>query len=82
MNEDCIKALIVDEIVNIAPDVDSKHIDPDEDLRDALDIDSMDFLNIVTALDAKFGVAIPESDYAEVSTLNAVARYIAARTPD
>ena len=80
MTEDGLKALIVAELGNIAPDVDASEIDPDEDMREELDIDSMDFLNLVTALHKKLGVNIPESDYAKLSTLNGAVTYLAAKT--
>lgn len=80
MTKDGLKALIVAELGNIAPDVDASDIDPDEDMREELDIDSMDFLNLVTALHKKLGVNIPESDYAKLSTLNGAVTYLAAKT--
>jgi len=46
--------------------------------RDQLDVDSMDMLNFVIALDEELQVAIPETDYAKVATLNACVDHLAA----
>jgi acyl carrier protein len=61
----------------IAPEADLDHIRPDENLREALDIDSFDFLNIMIALHEKFGIDIPESSYREVSSLKGILDYLA-----
>jgi len=60
----------------IAPEADLNRISPDENLREALDIDSFDFLNIMIALHDKFGVDIPESDYRKVSSLKGILDYL------
>lgn len=72
-----IRALVVAELGNIAPETDVTTIDPDADLRDALDIDSLDFLNFVAALHKKTGVNVPERDYAKLLTLNTATAYLA-----
>jgi acyl carrier protein len=61
---------------SIAPEADLAELDPDAELRDELDIDSMDFLNFVTALGKEFSVPIPEVDYPELATLASCARYL------
>jgi acyl carrier protein len=53
-------------------------LDPSVDLRDELDIDSMDFLNILVRIEKDLGVSVPEQDYGEVSTLEALTRYVHA----
>lgn len=55
----------------IAPDRDPATIDPRADLREALDLDSMDFLRFAQALHRELGVEIPESDYPRIATLEA-----------
>ena len=79
MTEAEIRALIVAELGNIAPETDAARIDPDADLRDALDIDSLDFLNFLEALHKKTGVNVPEPDYAKLLTLNRAVAYLAAK---
>jgi acyl carrier protein len=61
----------------IAPDVDVDGLDPDDDIRDAADIDSVDFLNFVAGLHDETGVDIPERDYGAIRTLAGCERYLA-----
>ena len=60
----------------LAPEADLASIDPAADLREALDIDSMDFLNFVTASHHRLGVDIPELDYPKLITLEGAITYI------
>jgi acyl carrier protein len=60
----------------IAPEADLDALDPAADLRRALDIDSMDFLGFLAAIQAELGVVVPEADYAQVRTLAGCAAYI------
>jgi len=79
MNPIDVSAVVRDELGAIAPEVEFDSIDPTADLRDAIDIDSMDFLNLVTALHERLGVEIPEADYPKLATLQGVIDYLAAR---
>ena len=63
-------------LLTVAPEAADQTIDPDADLRDVLDIDSMDQLNFLIAVSETFGVEIPERDYSDLVTLNAIARYV------
>jgi acyl carrier protein len=63
INKADVRAVLAEELGNIAPDVDPQKIDPSADLREALDIDSMDFLNFVTAIHHRLGVDLPKIDY-------------------
>jgi acyl carrier protein len=67
------------ELGNIAPEIDLKTIDAGADLREALDIDSMDFLNFVTAIHHRLGVDIPEIDYPKLVTLDGAVHYLEAK---
>ena len=62
----------------IAPEADLSTIDPDERLRDALDIDSLDFVRLLEQLQNLTGVAVPESDYAKIATLRELTTYVGA----
>jgi acyl carrier protein len=79
MTPDAIRKLAIDALSDIAPDTDPATLRGDEDIREALDIDSMDFLNFVTALHKKTGVAIPEEDYPRLFTLDGVANYLGGK---
>jgi acyl carrier protein len=63
-------------LARLAPDADVERVDPDADLRDALDLDSMDFLNLVVALNETLGVAVPEADYGKVRTMRGLVAYL------
>ena len=84
MTTDEIRATVLRLLCTIAPEVDPAAIQPDVSFRDQLDIDSMDFLNFLVAVDQELHVDIPEGDYAQLSTLNDcvayVARHLAARS--
>lgn len=75
-----IARVIVDALARIAPEVDADSIDPRASFRDQLDIDSMDFLNLVLAIHERLGIDIPEADYPKLSSLNAAVAYLSART--
>ncbi|HVP29828.1 MAG TPA: acyl carrier protein [Myxococcota bacterium] len=64
----------------IAPEADLPALDPNADLREALDLDSMDFLHFMVGLHEATGVDVPESDYARLSTLAGCVAYLAAHT--
>jgi acyl carrier protein len=71
-----IQTTILDVLGGIAPEVDPASIDPEIDLRDQLDIDSMDFLNLVIGVHKRLGVDIPEAHYPRLTTLNGFVDYI------
>jgi acyl carrier protein len=73
-----LRSLIITELVRIAPDVDPSDVPDDEDLRDALDLDSMDFMRLLTAVHQTTGVNIPESDYRQVLQLDQMLDYLQA----
>ena len=64
----------------IAPEVDLDAVDPDAPLQDAMDLDSMDFLNLVTALHEQTGIDVPERDYPSLSTVAGFVAYVVAAT--
>ena len=74
-----VRAAILDTLCAIAPEVDPAGIAPDKPLREQVDLDSFDFLNVIIRLHEKLGIDIPESDYAELSTLDSAIEYLARR---
>lgn len=80
MTDDELRSLFLQELVNVAPDLDPGAIGPDDHLQDDLEIDSMDFLNLVAALHRRLGVDIPERDYPQIATLSLAVAYLSART--
>lgn len=79
MTEEQIRKLIFETLGGIAPEADFDLLDDDEELREALDIDSMDFLNFITALHESTGVDIPEEDYPKLATLRDLVAYLRSR---
>ncbi|MDH4366131.1 MAG: acyl carrier protein [Acidimicrobiia bacterium] len=76
-----LEAAVREAILSVAPDVEADlvTIDPDIDAFEELQLDSMDHLNVVTALARTTGVEIPESDYPGLRSLGALVRYLAER---
>lgn len=79
MNRQEIRTTVLGSLEDIAPGADTATVAPDADLRDALDIDSMDFLRFVVALHDRLHVDIPEKDYPKVRTLDGCVEYIATK---
>jgi acyl carrier protein len=79
MNDTDIRQLLQEELNNIAPEVDIAGVDPAADLREAMDIDSMDFLNFITAVHHRLGIDIPELDYPKLVTLDGAIAYLGAK---
>lgn len=63
----------------IAPELEPDALAPERPLRQQVDLDSMDWLNFLVSLHERFGVNIPESDYAGLVSLNDVVDYLQAR---
>jgi len=82
MNDEQIKQAIIAIIAEIAPDEDTTDIDPAVRLRDQLDLDSMDFLDIVMELRKKYGVHVPDTDYQELATLDSCVNYLRDKMKD
>jgi len=80
MTEEQIRTTIFEALRKIAPEADAHSLSPDDDLRQALDIDSFDFLNFLVAIDEKLGVDIPEQDYGKLRTLKSIVDYLSAHT--
>lgn len=78
MNTDDARTLLARLLRRIAPEVDLDEIDPTVPLPEAADLDSMDFLNLVTALHQETGIEVPERDYPSVSTVDGFVAYVAA----
>ena len=75
--EGALQEIVIRALTEVAPDIDPSAIDPYTDLSEQLDIDSMDFLNIVVAIHEETGVEIPERDYPKLSTLSDAVDYLA-----
>lgn len=76
MSEDEVKNIVVDIIADVAPDEDVTDIDSSKSLREQLDLDSMDFLDIVMELRKRHKVEVPSEDYPELATLDSCVAYL------
>ncbi|WP_424363338.1 acyl carrier protein [Methylocystis parvus] len=76
MTNDEIRSLLLQLICDIAPEADPTSIAEDEDIREAFDLDSMDFANLVVAIHKRTGVSIPELDYRKLFTLGGAITYV------
>jgi acyl carrier protein len=76
------QAAIRTALATIAPEADPDTLDPDEDMPEALDLDSVDFLNFLIAIRDATGVDVPESDAAQVRTFSGCVAYLSARMPE
>ncbi len=81
MSEMEVRAAVIGVLKSIAPELEEAELRPDRPLREQIDLDSMDWLNVIVALHERLNVEIPESDYARLTTLDAVVAYIGARRP-
>jgi acyl carrier protein len=79
MTRDDLSAVLIDELSRIAPEMEPTRLNPEADLREELDIDSMDFLNLMTALSARLAIDIPEIDYPNLATLGRAVDYLAQK---
>ncbi len=74
-----IKNVIIEIIQDIDEDADLSSLNPKEALRDQLDLDSMDFLDIVMELRKRYKIQIPEADYPELASLDSCVNYLGPR---
>lgn len=82
MTNDQIKQAILQIISVIAPDEDLSHLKSDVALRDQLELDSMDFLDIVMELRKRYNVEVPEAEYGQLASLDSCVTYLATKLKD
>jgi acyl carrier protein len=81
MTREEIRSAVLEAIGTIAPEADLASLRAELPLRDQLDLDSMDVLNLVTALHHSLGVDIPEADYPRLATLQGCVDYLGEARP-
>ncbi|HEX8011524.1 MAG TPA: acyl carrier protein [Casimicrobiaceae bacterium] len=79
MSPEQIRSIVLAALSEVAPELEAGSLDPRAELRDQLDLDSMDFLNFVLGLHKVLGVDIPEADYRKLATLDGCVAYLAAK---
>ena len=76
MNSQEIRNMVVEVIENIVPDEDLSNLKGDVSLRDQIELDSMDFLDIIMELRKRYGIEVPEDDYMQLATLDGTVAYL------
>ncbi len=79
MNRDELRSILLQELSDIAPDIDTAMVEDDASLQDEYDLDSMDAVNLVTAIHKRLGVNIPDRDYARMRSIADLLDYIEPR---
>lgn len=76
MDYNAVRQKIIDIIAEIAVDEDLSNIDDHVRLRDQLDLDSMDFLDIVMELKKRYKIEVPQEDYPKLATMKSCIEYL------
>lgn len=76
MGDQLVRNIIVGIISTVAPDADLSNIKGEVRLRDQLDMDSMDFLDIVMELRKRYKIEVPKEEYPQLATLDGCIAYL------
>ncbi len=71
-----IRAAVLDILEGIAPDEDLSGLKDDVSFREQLELDSMDFLDIVMELRKRYRIQVPEDDYMELRSMDSTVAYL------
>lgn len=77
-----IRQVIIDILAKIAPDEDLSNLDDAKPFREQMELDSMDFLDIVMELRKAYRIQIPEEDYHHLVTMQSTVDYLTPRLAD
>lgn len=81
MDKQQLRQQVVEELQQVAPELEAESLRGDRPLRDEVDLDSMDWLRFLSALHRRFAVNIPEADYQQLDSLDALVGYLDQRLP-
>jgi acyl carrier protein len=79
MTKEQIKSILVEIVAEIIPDEDLTNLKDDIPIREQVELDSMDFLDIVMELRKRYGIEVPEDDYIHLATLDSTVAYLGPR---
>lgn len=82
MTETELQKILFEGLYQVAPEADFSELQPDENIREELDIDSFDFLNFLIGINDKLSIEIPEQDYEKLITLEQMITYLMKRIQD
>jgi acyl carrier protein len=78
MRAEQLRQTVLDTLTGVAPEIDPESLKPEVNFRDQMELDSVDYLNFVLALEKTLGIHVPEQDYPRLSSLNGCLAYLAA----
>ena len=79
MTRDDLRRVVLEELGDIAPEAELDTLADDADIREALDLDSIDVLNFTTALHERLDVEIPDRDQREMLTVDGCLAYLGGK---
>jgi len=79
LDQDQVRARMLEILKTLAPEMDAAQLVGDAPLRKQIDLDSMDWLNVLAAVHERLGVNIPETDYGRLATLDSIVAYLAEK---
>ncbi len=82
MEPERVRAAVLETLAAIAPGTDVRALAADQPLRDQVDLDSIDWINVIVGLCERLSIDIPESDYGRLATLDSIVAYVAALPGD
>lgn len=80
VSDEELRSVVVDALLQVAPEVQPAGIDPSANFRDQIDFDSLDYLNFALLLEKRLGIRIPELEYPRLSSLDGCVAYLRSRT--
>ena len=82
MSPEEIKQVILDILSDIAPDEDLSNLEDEMEFRDQMELDSMDFLDIVMELRKRYRVQVPEEEYPKLASMQSTVEYLTPKMVD
>ena len=79
MTPEKVKEIVLKIISTVSPDAELSGLQSDQPLRDQLDLDSMDFLDIVMELRKRYKIEVPKEDYSQLASLDSCVSYLSPR---
>ena len=82
MNREQIKSVLMEIVAEIIPDEDLTNLKDDVPIREQVELDSMDFLDIIMELRKRYSIEVPEDDYMQLATIDSSVAYLEPRMKD
>jgi len=82
MTKQEIKSVLMEIVAEIIPDEDLTSLKGDIPIREQVELDSMDFLDIIMELRKRYGIEVPEDDYTQLATIDSSVAYLEPRMKD